>query len=101
MDIDKLLADVKARFSHNSAKEALKEKYSSKVFLADQGGYWRADPITIAILQSFETEKVILVDLYNNPVEVIRKDLLEKLKNIYETTMSDYYKEYKDIENKR
>lgn len=101
MDIQSLLSEAKARFSHNSAKEYLREKYSNKNLVAEQGGLWRADATTIAVLQSFDTEKIILLDTHNNPVEVDRVSLLEKLKTVYQTMMTEYYKDYKDTENKR
>jgi hypothetical protein len=53
MDTKTLIKDAKARFSHNSAKAYLKEKYNSKLIIAEQGGLWRADAQTIAILASF------------------------------------------------
>ena len=53
MDTKTLIKDAKARFSHNSAKAYLKEKYSSKLVIAEQGGLWRADAQTIGFLNSF------------------------------------------------
>jgi hypothetical protein len=101
MDVQTLLSEAKARFSYNSSKEYLREKYSSKNLVAEQNGLWRADATTIATLQSFDTDKIILIDTHNNPVEVDRKQLLEKLKTVYETVMQEYYKEYKSLEYKR
>lgn len=101
MDIQNLLAETKARFSHNSHKESLREKYSNKNLVAEQGGLWRADATTIAVLQSFDTDKIILLDTYNNPVEVDRSSLLEKLKIVYTSVMQDYYKDFKEAESKR
>lgn len=101
MDIQNLLTEAKVRFGYNSAKDYLKEKYSSKLIVAEQGGLWKADQQTISFLQSFSSEKVILIDTHNNPVEVDRLILLEKLKSLYESTMTEYYKEYKELENKR
>jgi len=101
MDVQTLLAEAKARFSYNSAKEALREKYSSKNLIAEQNGLWRADAATIGTLQSFDDEKIVLLDSNNNPVEVNRVSLLEKLKTLYKTTTEEYYKELKELENKR
>lgn len=101
MDVQTLLSEAKARFSHNSAKEYLREKYSSKILIAEQNGLWKADATTIATLQSFTSDKVVLIDTHNNPVEVDRLQLLEKLKTVYETVMQEYYKEYKLLETKR
>jgi len=101
MDINTLLADAKARFSHNSAKHYLREKYSSKLILADQGGLWKADKETISLLNSLDTEKVVLMDTFDNPVEVDRVELLSKLSTIYSETMKAWLKESQELEGKR
>jgi len=101
MDIQSLLSEAKARFAHNSAKDYLREKYKNKFLVADQNGLWSADPNTIATLQSFDTEKVILLDNHNRPVEVDRLALLNKLKTVYQETMSAYHSEFKETETKR
>jgi hypothetical protein len=101
MDTKSLIAEAKARFNHNSAKELLKEKYSSKLIIAEQGGLWKADHQTISILNSFTSKKVVLMDTFNNPVEVDRKALLEKLKEVYEQVMQEWHDEWKTLEGKR
>ena len=101
MDINTLLSDAKARFSHNSAKHYLKEKYSSKLTVADQGGLWKADKETISILNSLQGDKVIIMDTFENPVEVDRVELLSKLTTIYNETMVSWLKELKELESKR
>ena len=101
MDTKTLIADAKARFAHNSAKDYLREKYDSKFLVADQGGLFKADAQTISLLQASGAEKLILIDTFNNPVEVDRKSLLMKLGQTYTTVMTEYYKEWKEIENNR
>jgi DNA polymerase III delta subunit len=101
MDIQTLLAESKARFSHNSAKDYLREKYSNKFYIADQGGLWKADAQTISVLSTFSSENIVLIDTQNNPVEVDREKLLLKLKSLYEQVMTDYHTEWKELENKR
>lgn len=101
MHIQSLIAESKARFNHNSAKNYLIEKYNNKLFVAEQNGLWKADSITISTLQSFKTEKLVLIDTYNIPVEVDRETLLNKLLTVYQTVMTDFYNEWKDLEAKR
>jgi hypothetical protein len=101
MDTKTLIADAKARFNHNSAKELLKEKYSSKLIIAEQGGLWKADASTIGFLNSFTNEKLVLMDTFNNPVEVDRQELLNCLRTVYEETMSEWHSEWKTLEGKR
>jgi hypothetical protein len=101
MDIKNLLAESKARFNHNSAKAYLAEKYKSKLILADQGGLWKADSQTISFLNSFTTEQMVIIDTFESPIKVNRQELLEKLQQVYETTMEQWYAEWKELENKR
>jgi len=101
MDTKKLVADMKARFEHNSAKHYLKEKYSSKLLVADQGGLWKADLNTISFLNSTSNKTTVMLDLYDIPVSVNVKKLKEKLVDAYDTVMSEWHKEYKDLEEKR
>lgn len=101
MDTKTLIAEAKARFSHNSAKDYLKEKYNSKLTIAAQNGLWKADAETINILSLFKTKKVVLMDTFGNPVEVDRAELLDTLKNLYTTVMKEWYKEWKELEAKR
>lgn len=101
MDIKNLLAESKARFNHNSAKAYLAEKYQSKLIVAEQGGLWKANAETILLLNSFTSTNLVLVDTFNSPVKVDRQQLLEKLQQIYETTMEQWYTEWQLLESKR
>lgn len=100
MDTKKLVADMKARFAHNSAKHYLKEKYSSKLSVADQGGLWKADKETLSFLSNI-TGDVIIIDLYDNPVKVDAESLYKKLLKVYNTVMTEWYNEHTELENKR
>lgn len=101
MDTNNLLDLAKARFSHADAKNYLKDKYTSKLFLADQEGYWKATPELIGFLASSSEDTLILVDQYGNPIQVIRAQLLEKLSTAYQTSMSEWLAEYEEIKSKR
>jgi len=102
MDTKALIAEAKARFNHNSAKAQLKDKYDSKLIVADQGGLWRADQKTISFLHSMESEQdVILIDTFDNPVLVNRVELLLKLKDTYNLVMSQWYEEWSKLEKQR
>lgn len=101
MDTKTLLAEAKARFNHNSAKDYLAEKYQNKLIVAEQGGLWKADAQTIGFLNSFDSPHLILIDKFENPVHVDRVTLLDKLKSVYETTMTEWYNEWRELEGKR
>ena len=101
MDTKTLIKDAKARFSHNSAKAYLKEKYSSKLVIAEQGGLWKADAQTIGFLNSFSEETLVVIDTFDNPVKVDRIELLESLTKTYTKIMTEWNSEWKELERKR
>ena len=101
MDTKTLIKDAKARFSHNSAKAYLKEKYSSKLVIAEQGGLWKADAQTIGFLNSFSDETLVVIDTFDNPVKVDRKELLQSLTKTYTNIMTEWNSEWKELERKR
>ena len=101
MDTKSLITEAKARFNHNSAKAYLKDKYDSKFIVADQNGLWRANLEIINFLNSTSDSEVIIIDTFNNPVKVIRQDLLDKLNIVYKTTMEEWYNEWVELEKNR
>ena len=101
MDTKTLISEAKARFNHNSAKAQLKDKYDGKFIIAEQGGLWKATPEFIAFLNAMDDNFVILIDNFNNPVQVNREQLLTVVKETYQRVMLDWYKEWKEIETVR
>jgi hypothetical protein len=101
MDTKQLLTEVKARFNHNSAKAYLKDKYESKLCVADQGGLWKITPELISAVSSFTTDTVVLLDNYGNPVKVNRANLLLKLEKTYNDVMEQWHSEWATLEKAR
>jgi hypothetical protein len=101
MDTKTLISEAKARFNHNSAKAQLKDKYDGKFIIAEQGGLWKASPELIAFLNALDDNFVILIDNFNNPVQVNRDQLLAVLKDTYSKVMLEWYKEWKEVETVR
>ena len=101
MNTKSLIAEAKARFAHNSAKDYLKEKYEAKLLVADQGGLWKADQQTIAFVTASLSDELVLIDTFGNPVKVNRYDLAVKLEQTYNNVMEEWYQEWKELENKR
>lgn len=101
MDTKTLISEAKARFSHNSAKAYLKDKYDSKLTVAEQGGLWKATPELIGFLASSTDEQVVLIDTFENPVLVNRVALHDVLYKAYNDAMQLWYAEWKELEGKR
>ena len=101
MDTKALISETKARFSHNSAKEYLKDKYTSKLIVADQGGLWTAAPPLLTFLATTNSNSLVVMDNFDNPVKVNRAELLTKLTDTYNSVMNEWHKEWTELESKR
>ena len=101
MDTTTLISEAKARFNHNSAKAYLKDKYDSKLIVAEQGGLWKATPELIGFLATNTNDDVILVDNFENPVQVNRIKLYDVLSKTYNDAMNLWFTEWKELESKR
>jgi len=101
MDTKALIKEAKARFEHNSAKQLLKEKYQAKLVVANQGGLWKITPSLIAFVNDCGTEHLILLDEYENPIKVIKGELLPVLVDTYLTVMEEWHKEFQELSRNR
>ena len=101
MDTKQLIKDAKARFNHNAAKAQLKDKYQSKLVVADQGGLWTITPSFLSLLSSSDASSLILLDSYDNPIKVDRLSLLIKANGLYVQVMQDWYDEFTELQRNR
>lgn len=101
MDTKSIIAEAKAKFDHNSSKDYLKDKYNAKLLLAEQGGLWKVSPEFISILRNYPYNKVILVDTYDNPIQVDRDILLTAITARYESVMAEYLTEHNQLKKNR
>lgn len=101
MDVSDILTESKARFSHNAAKEYLKNKFDSKLIVADQGGLWTASPTLLTFLATTTSNSLVVMDNFDNPVKVNRVELLSKLTDTYNSVMNEWHQEWTELEKKR
>ena len=101
MDTKQLITEAKARFNHNSAKIYLKDKYESKLSIADQGGLWVASIELISFLTTSTHDRIVVLDMYGNPIKVKRIELLTKLEKTYHYVMDQWNIEWESLEKKR
>jgi hypothetical protein len=100
MDTQELVSNIKTRFNHRESKLYLEEKYKNQLIFACQGGTWQITMELLAFLRT-SSNKTILIDYYNNPVEVETQELLESATATYNSVMSTWHKEYQELIKKR
>lgn len=101
MDTDNLIAYSRARFDHAVAKRTLKEKYQSKMIFGLNGGMFRSTPEMIAFLNLYGNEKIVVLDLYENPIEVNANELCLLMKTNLQEHMTAWLVEYQELSKNR
>lgn len=100
MNTDELITHARARFDHVAARKLLKEKYQGKMTFAHAGGMWSAGPELLTLLKSCVGEVVIL-DLYENPVKIVAKELYELAVQRWQEQMTAWLVEYEQLSRNR
>ena len=101
MDTDALIAHARARFDHVAAKRVLKEKYQARLIFAHAGGMWRAGPELINILATVPPGDAVLLDLYENPVQVRPEELRGLAMQRWQEQMNAWLVEHDQLSKKR
>ena len=101
MDTDALIAHARARFDHVAAKRVLKEKYQARMIFAHAGGMWQAGPELINILATVPPGDAVLLDLYENPVQVRPEELRGLAMQRWQEQMNAWLVEHDELSKKR
>ena len=101
MNTDQLVSHARARFEHTAARRLLKEKYQAKMIFGWNGGMFRATPEMITFLSLYGNERIVVQDLYENPVEVNAQELCDLMKARHQEHMNAWLIEYHEASKNR
>lgn len=101
MDTEALVAHARARFDHATAKRVLKEKYQARMLFAYCGGMWRAGPELQTTLLTCPDAEAVLLDLYENPVQVNTKELYAQSQQLWQEQMTAWLVEHEQNQQQR
>lgn len=100
MDTNELISHSRARFDHHRARIVLKEKYQAKLAFAHAGGMWQAGPELLTLLKCC-TGSVVVLDLYETPVQVNANELYELALQRWQEQMNAWLVEYQESNQNR
>jgi hypothetical protein len=101
MNTDELVAHGRSRFEHAAARRTLKEKYQAKLTFGWNGGMFKATPEMVTFLSLYGDERIVILDLYETPVEVNAKELCELMKPRLQEQMNAWLVEYEELNKNR
>ena len=101
MNTDELISHGRARFEHVATRRLLKEKYQAKLVFGLNGGMFKATPEMIVFLSLYGNERIVVQDLYENPVEVNAKELGDLMRTRLQEQMNAWLLEHEELNRKR
>lgn len=102
MNIELIKKTSRTKYLHSLAKISAKENHESQLLIPLSGGVFRASPELIGFLSVEDLgDTVILLDIYENPINVNRLELLSLCINTYKTTMNSWFEVTEKINNQR
>ncbi len=96
MDTNNLLTHARARFEHSAARRTLKEKYQGKLTFGWNGGMFKATPEMITFLSLYSDERIVVLDLYETPIEVNAKELCDLMTARWQEQMNAWLVEFEE-----
>lgn len=101
MDANDLAKTARTRFDHAASKRVIKEKYEAKMLFGYRGGMWRAGPLLQITLTTCTEPEAVLLDLYDNPINIDVKELLTLSQQRWQEQMNAWLHEYNSIMSQR
>lgn len=101
MDTEKLIEHARARFAHEAHRRVLKEKYEAKLLFAYNQGMWRAGPELLSTLLVCPEDTAVLLDLYDNPIQVEIAELKSIAQRRWQEQMTAWQLEFESTRANR
>ena len=98
--LTKALEFANYRKTLNVQHNNLKAKVQTLLNFSIIGGTFQIDQILISVVKSLldqEHTKAVLLDIYNNPIEVELQEFLEEITSRYFEATNEYHDEYQKL----
>ena len=99
--MDDLIKSIRARFDHEAARKTLKEKYQAKMLFGWNGGMFRATPEMISFLSLYGDQRIVISDIYDNPIEINALELCDLMRSRLQEQMNAWLLEWEELKRQR
>lgn len=100
-DIDQLVGHIKQSTDYQINRRILREKIQTELHLIYNGGMFLVTTDLMAFLSSWPDHVLYLEDIYKNPIEVNRDELLEQCRQRYRAVMNSWHQQHAELRHIR
>ena len=99
--IEETINEIKKSTDYQTNKKILKEKVKADLHITHNGGLFYITIELISFLSMLSDDTVILEDVYENPIMVSRKVLLENALDTYRSTTEMWFTQHEQLKRIR
>ena len=78
-------------------KKLLRESVKTNLHFAHNGGMFLASPELLSFVATWPDDELILADVYENPIKVIKNEFYNLVKQHYQIQMNAWHQQYQEI----
>lgn len=96
-EIEQLVLQVKQATDYQINKHNLRERIQTDLHFTHNNGLFKATPELIAFVSAWDTEKLYLEDVYQNPIEVDKNIFLSTAVQHYQKVMNTWHQQHDEL----
>ena len=100
-DLEQIVTQIKQSTDYQINKRILKEKMQTDLHLHYNNGLFKVTPALMAFVFSWNTDELILEDVYENPILVNKSKFLKICQQHYQKVMNMWYIQHEQLKQTR
>lgn len=100
-DINDIVNQVKQATDYQINRRVLKEKITTELHMTYNNGMFLITPNLLAFLATWPDNVVMLEDIYGNPIEIHREEMLDQARQRYRAVMNRWHYQHAELKRIR
>lgn len=100
-EINNLTNQIKQATDYQINRRILKEKILTELHLTYNGGMFLVSQSLLSFLSTWPETTLFLEDIYENPIEVNRDELLYQCRQRYQAVMNSWHQQHAELRRVR
>lgn len=96
-DTDKLVEIVRQATDYQINRRILREKIQVELHITYNGGMFLVTSDLMSFLATWPENQLFVEDIYENPIEVDRADLLSQCQQRYQAVMNQWHQQHAEL----
>ena len=99
--IGRIVEQVKIATDYQINKRILRERILTELHLPYNNGMFKVTPDLLAFLATWPNDTLYLEDVYQNPIEVKREELLDLARQHYQSVLNTWHQQHEELKQIR